>query len=49
MQAYEVGLKSGDTRLVLSPTSDFFRFFNDPSGRGNARGAAAPVPPAPAQ
>jgi membrane protease subunit HflC len=27
MQAYEVGLKSGDTRLVLSPTSEFFRYF----------------------
>ncbi|MET0427054.1 MAG: protease modulator HflC [Microvirga sp.] len=49
MQAYEVGLKSGDTRLVLSPTSDFFRYFNDPSGRGNVRGDAAPVQPAPAQ
>ena len=49
MQAYEVGLKSGDTRLVLSPTSDFFRYFNDPSGRGNVRGDAPPVQPAPAQ
>jgi membrane protease subunit HflC len=49
MQAYEVGLKSGDTRLVLSPTSDFFRYFNDPSGRGNVPGSAAPVQPAPAQ
>ncbi len=49
MQAYEDGLKSGDTRLVLSPNSDFFRYFNDPSGRGNVRGSAAPVQPAPAQ
>ena len=32
MQAYETGLKPGDTRLVLSPNSDFFRYFNDPSG-----------------
>lgn len=32
MQAYEQGLKSGDTRLVLSPDSEFFRFFNDPLG-----------------
>lgn len=33
MQAYERGLGSGDTRMLLSPDSDFFRFFNDPSGR----------------
>jgi membrane protease subunit HflC len=32
MQAYETGLKSGETRLILSPTSDFFRFFGQPSG-----------------
>ncbi len=33
MQAYETGLKAGDTRLILSPTSDFFRFFGQPSGK----------------
>jgi modulator of FtsH protease HflC len=33
MQAYEAGLKSGDTRMVLSPKSDFFRYFGYPSGR----------------
>jgi membrane protease subunit HflC len=27
MQAYETGLKSGETRLVLSPSSEFFRYF----------------------
>jgi membrane protease subunit HflC len=32
MQAYEAGLKSNDTRLVISPNSDFFRFFGRPSG-----------------
>lgn len=32
MQAYEQALKSGDTRLVLSPDSEFFRYFNQPSG-----------------
>ncbi|MGL4728912.1 MAG: protease modulator HflC [Bosea sp. (in: a-proteobacteria)] len=36
MQAYEAGLKSGDTRMVLSPDSPFFRFFNDPLGRDKA-------------
>ena len=33
MQAYENGLKQGDTRLILSPNSDFFRYFQDPQGR----------------
>jgi modulator of FtsH protease HflC len=46
MQAYENALKQGDTRMVISPNSDFFRFFGDPTGRRN--GAPAPVPPAPA-
>jgi membrane protease subunit HflC len=32
MQAYEAGLQSGDTSLVLSPDSSFFRFFKDPTG-----------------
>jgi modulator of FtsH protease HflC len=38
MQAYESGLKAGETRMVLSPNSDFFRFFNDPAG-GKAKPA----------
>ena len=33
MQAYEAGLKSNDTRMLLKPDSDFFRFFVDPSGK----------------
>lgn len=33
MQAYEEGLKSGDTRIVVSPNTEFFRYFNDPSGK----------------
>jgi membrane protease subunit HflC len=37
MQAYEQGLQKGDTRLLLRPDTDFFRFFSDPSGK--ARGA----------
>ncbi len=32
MQAYEAGLRTGDTSLVLSPDSSFFRFFKDPTG-----------------
>jgi len=34
MQAYEAGLKAGATRMVIAPTSDFFRYF------GNARAQA---------
>ncbi len=47
MQAYDAGLKQGDTRLVIKPDSDFFRFFSDPNGKPNP-GAAAPAahPPA---
>jgi membrane protease subunit HflC len=50
MQAYEAGLKGPDTRMVLAPTSDFFRYFSDPSGqkRGGPPAPAAPgAPPAP--
>jgi membrane protease subunit HflC len=43
MQAYEAGLRSGDTSLVLSPDSSFFRYFNNPAGAGQ------PAPVAPAQ
>src|SRR5262249_23615232 len=33
MQAYEAGLRSGDTRLVLRPDSDFFKYFGNPTGK----------------
>jgi membrane protease subunit HflC len=53
MQAYEAGLKPGETRMVLSPNSNFFRYFNDPNGGRNGtearRGAAPPAPATPAQ
>jgi membrane protease subunit HflC len=50
MQAYEAGLRSNDTRMVLKPDSEFFRFFVDPSGKPRAAAPAAPVAPAaPAQ
>jgi modulator of FtsH protease HflC len=42
MQAYEAGLKSSDTRMVISPKSDFFRYFGAPSGQPAASGAAVP-------
>ena len=33
MQAYDRSMQRGDTRLVLKPDSDFFRYFSDPLGR----------------
>jgi membrane protease subunit HflC len=33
MQAYEQGLTSEDTRLVISPNSEFFRYFRNLEGR----------------
>ena len=46
MQAYEASMHRTDTRLLLKPDSDFFRYFVNPSGA--APGAAAPARPAPA-
>jgi membrane protease subunit HflC len=46
MQAYEVGLKPNDTRLLLKPDSNFFRYFNDPAGKN---GGQPQAPKAPAQ
>jgi len=34
MLAYEVGLNGDTTTMVISPESNFFRYFGDPSGRG---------------
>ena len=34
MQAYEKSMQHSDTRLVLRPGSDFFRYFSDPAGHG---------------
>ena len=33
MQAYEAGLRHNDTRMLLKPDSEFFRYFVDPSGK----------------
>jgi modulator of FtsH protease HflC len=42
MTAYENGLRSGDTRYLLNPDSDFFKYFGAPSGKpaGTSAGAA---------
>jgi modulator of FtsH protease HflC len=44
MQAYQRALGAGDTRLLLSPDSEFFQYFNEANGTVTAPGAA--IPPA---
>jgi membrane protease subunit HflC len=41
MQAYEGALKQGDTRMILSPDSQFFQYFNDATG-APVQGTASP-------
>lgn len=45
MGAYEAGLKGNDTRFLLKPDSDFFKYFGAPGGKP----AAAAQPTAPRQ
>jgi len=48
MQAYEQSLMSGEsstTQMVISPDSDFFRFFTSPAGRGRTTRDAVPADP----
>jgi modulator of FtsH protease HflC len=56
MQAYDKSMQRGDTRLVLKPDTDFFRYFSSPSGQAQpgtaatapaSPPAASPTPPAP--
>jgi membrane protease subunit HflC len=50
MQAYEAGLHHNDTRMLLKPDNDFFRYFNDPEGKMRREGGSAPAAePAPQQ
>ena len=48
MTAYETGLKGADTRFLLRPESDFFRFFGNPSGKPGPVAAAPAAAGAPA-
>ncbi|HET9415298.1 MAG TPA: protease modulator HflC [Pseudolabrys sp.] len=48
MQAYEQGLKHNDTRMLLNPDSNFFRYFTDPSGKPREN-SGKPAPSAPAR
>ena len=48
MSAYENGLKSSDTRFLLRPDSDFFKYFGSSSGKppeAATSAAAAPASP----
>jgi modulator of FtsH protease HflC len=49
MQAYEKSMQHGDTRMVLKPDTDFFRYFSDPEGKmpDHAKPPATPSPLAP--
>ncbi|MBR0972950.1 MULTISPECIES: protease modulator HflC [Bradyrhizobium] len=42
MTAYENGLRSSDTRFLLRPDSDFFRYFSNPSGKTATETPAKP-------
>lgn len=46
MAAYEQALKDTGTTMVLSPDSEFFRYFQSPQGTAPAAPAATPAPPA---
>ena len=41
MQAYEQSMKEGNTSLVISPDSSFFRYFDDPMGLGSSSAAGS--------
>jgi membrane protease subunit HflC len=44
MQAYEASLKSDDTRLLLSPDSQFFQYFNNDMGKAGQGTGPVPSP-----
>lgn len=44
MTAYENGLRASDTRYLLRPDSDFFRYFGSPAGKAGAQTPAQPKP-----
>ena len=44
MQAYETALKSGDSRIIVSPKSDFFRYFSTPTPTARRRRARDAAP-----
>jgi membrane protease subunit HflC len=49
MQAYEAALPASDTRLLLSPDSEFFKYFNDATGQTPPATKPGEHPTAPAE
>lgn len=49
MQAYETALPAGDTRMLLSPDSEFFKYFNDATGQAAPGAKAGEHPTGPAE
>jgi len=49
MQAYENAFQHNDTRMLLKPDSEFFRFFVAPNGKGAAAASAPAARPDAAQ
>ena len=47
MQAYDKSMQRGDTRLVLKPDTDFFRYFSSPLGQRPPGAPANPQASAP--
>jgi modulator of FtsH protease HflC len=47
MRAYEAALPANDTRLLLSPDSEFFKYFNDATGQAAPSAKAGEHPTAP--
>jgi membrane protease subunit HflC len=48
MQAYEAAFHRADTRMLLKPDSEFFRYFTDPTGKPRATTPAPQPGPSPA-
>lgn len=48
IQAYSEAIKPEDTRMLLSPDSEFFRYFQDPLGRSSSQ-RTSPAAPSPQQ
>jgi membrane protease subunit HflC len=47
MQAYEAAFHRADTRMLLKPDSEFFRYFVDPTGKPRPNASAPPAGPSP--
>jgi membrane protease subunit HflC len=43
MQAYEASIRHNDTRMLLRPDTEFFRYFGDPNGRPRAGETSKPA------